>query len=220
MTSSIWSYDKKLQLRKPALQKRRRHLLAHADSARFSGAPGSAFFKTAMLRDEIVYVRTEYSRLAMRSTQLYLQLMATSDHSMIMSTAQYGSESGSMQELTPDVMLCLAQTWLSLSPSVSRKESLSAFQTYLARISSTLLRCKHMVQPFNMAMPPVSENSKLRAVFNRNSAAVAASHDPHKAPSLGLQNFTAEDYGQAGLTDKISKDWTRHFRAWSPITAE
>lgn len=90
--------------------------------ARFSGAQDSAFFKTAMLRDEIVYVRTEYSRLAMRSTQLYLQLMATSDHLMIMSTAHYGSESGSMHELTPDVMLCLAQTWLSLSPSVSRKE--------------------------------------------------------------------------------------------------
>lgn len=69
-------------------------------------------------------------------------------------------------------------------------------------------------------MPPVSENSKLRAVLNRNSAAVATSHDPHKASSLGLQNFTAEDYGQAGLTDKINKDWTRHFRAWSPITAE
>lgn len=69
-------------------------------------------------------------------------------------------------------------------------------------------------------MPDDSENDELRALVKKDSAKVVPSHDSQEASSLALQNTIAEDRGQARLIDQNHEGWARHFRPWSPITAE
>lgn len=63
-------------------------------------------------------------------------------------------------------------------------------------------------------------NDELRARVKKDSAKLVPSHDSQGASSLALPTSIAKDHGQARPTDQNDNGWARHFRPWSPLTAE